>query len=482
MSVHRLLVEMRSTTSLALPLVLGQLSSVAMNVVDTLIAGHHSALALAGVAVGSAVWSLVLLILIGVLMAVPPSVSQLNGAGQRAAIGALFRQSLWLAAAMGGLLFLFVRGSGPLLAAMQIDPQVRPVASEFLAGISWGAPALALYFAFRYVSEGVSLTRPTMVFGLLGLAVLIPLGFLLMHGGIGLPSLGPYGLGLATSLVLWLQALGLLAWLVGSSNYVDLGLFERFDWPQWAPIRDLLRLGLPMGVAIFMEGSLFVATALIIGGLGVVAVAAHQVAINIASACFMVPLGVAMATTVRVGFAAGAADASGVRWAAGGGYALTALTQLFSAGALLAFAPQIAGLYSNDTAVVGLATQLMYLAAIFQLSDGLQAASGGALRGLKDTRVPMVITVLSYWGIGMPLGWSLGIYLGYGAPGMWIGLIGGLSAAAVLLTWRFLRLARGGDRQVAAAVAGDAGADDDRPMAFNPANAILLTDSRDTFE
>lgn len=447
---------MRASLTLALPLVLGQLSSVAMNVVDTLIAGHHSAQALAAVAVGSAVWSLVILILIGVLMAVPPSVSQLNGARRRGEVGAVFRQALWLALGMGIGLFLLVRQSGPLLAAMGIAEEVRPGAEAFLAGISWGAPALALYFAFRYLSEGVALTRPTMVFGIGGLLLLVPLGYLLMHGGYGVPELGPYGLGLATSIVLWAQAAGFLIWLVLSPRYADLALFERFDGPQWRPIRELLRIGLPMGVAIFMEGSLFVATALIIGTLGTVAVAAHQVAINIASACFMVPLGIAMATTVRVGYAVGSGDAAGVRWAAGGGYALTAVAQLLSAALLVFGAQWIATAYTRDADVAALAAHLMGFAALFQLSDGLQAASGGALRGLKDTRVPMVVTVLAYWGVGMPMGWWLGIVEQRGAPGMWIGLIAGLSVAAVLLTWRFVRLSRG-DRPLQLASRADHG-------------------------
>ncbi|MFA5683450.1 MAG: MATE family efflux transporter [Lysobacteraceae bacterium] len=436
----RLKREMRESARLSIPLVLGQLSAVAMNVVDTLIAGHHSALALAGVAVGSAVWSLAIMIALGVMMALPPSVSHLAGAGRRAEIGPLFRQALWLALALGFGLFVLVRQSGPLLAAMGIDAEVLPGARDFLGGLSWGAPALVLYLAFRYLSEGVALTRPTMVFGIGGLLLLIPLGIGLMHGVCGLPALGPYGLGLATAFVLWCQAAGMGLYLWSSPRYADLRLFDRVDPPRAAAIAELLRIGLPMGVSIFMEGSLFVATALIIGTLGTVAVAAHQVAINIASACFMVPLGIAMATTVRVGHASGAGDASAVRWAAGGGYALTALAQVGSALLLFFGASLIARAYTDDAEVAALAAQLMALAAVFQLSDGLQAASGGALRGLKDTRVPMVITVLAYWCVGMPLGWWLGIAQGAGPQGMWIGLIAGLSVAAVLLTLRFSRL------------------------------------------
>ncbi len=438
----RLRREMGATFALALPLVLGQLASVGMNAVDTLLAGRHGALTLAAVGVGSAVWSLVILVLIGVLMAVPPSVSQLNGAGRRAAIGALFRQALWLALGMGLVLLVLVRHGDRLLGWLGVAADVQPAATEFLAGVSWGAPALAAYLCLRYVSEGVGLTRPTMLFGLAGLALLVPLGYWLLWGGFGLPALGAWGLGFATALVLWLQAAALALYLRRSPRYADLGLFARFDWPEPRQLGELLRIGVPMGIAIFMEGTLFVATALLIGSLGAVAIAAHQIAINLAALCFMVPLGVAMATTVRVGYAAGGGDGSGLRWAAGGGYAITALTQVVTASLLLLAAEPLARAYTGEPEVVALAAHLLLFAAVFQLSDGLQAASGGALRGLKDTRLPAVITVLAYWGLGMPLGWWLGIHRGGGAPGMWIGLIAGLTAAALLLTWRFVRAAR----------------------------------------
>jgi multidrug resistance protein, MATE family len=429
---------MAATAALALPLVLGQLASVGMNVIDTLLAGRHDATTLAAVGVGSAVWSLVILILIGVLMAVPPSVSQLNGAGRRSEIGPLFRQAMWLALVIGLALFALVRHGGLLLALLGVAEDVQPAAEQFLLGVSWGAPALGAYMCLRFVSEGISLTKPTMLFGLLGLVLLVPIGYALLWGAWGLPPLGAYGLGLATAMVLWAQALGLAAYLCLSPRYADLELFRSVDRPDPKMLAELLWLGVPMGVAIFMEGSLFTATALLIATLGAVQIGAHQIAINIAALCFMVPLGIAMATTVRVGNAVGRGDPSGVRWAAGGGYAITGVTQVGSALLLLLAAWPIAQAYTTDAAVVRLAAELMVFAAIFQLSDGLQAASGGALRGLKDVRVPMLITVLSYWGIGLPLGWWLGIDQGGGAPGMWIGLIVGLSAAALLLTWRFV--------------------------------------------
>jgi multidrug resistance protein, MATE family len=204
-----------------------------------------------------------------------------------------------------------------------------------------------------------------------------------------------------------------------------------------------------MGVTVFMEGSLFIATLLVIGSMGTLPVAAHQVAVNVASFCFMVPLGLAMATTVRVGHAVGAGDPSAVRWAAGSGYAIVLLTQTCSASLMLFGGASIARIYTSDPAIASLATTLLFYAAAFQYPDGIQAVSAGALRGLKDTRAPMAITLLSYWVLGMPLGAWLGVALGHGPQGMWCGLILGLSAAALLLSERFHRLSKHDDRLMA---------------------------------
>mgnify|MGYP001234839985 CR=1 FL=1 len=436
--VARLLREMRVSLALALPLVLGQASSMAMNIVDTVLAGWHGPVTLAAVGVGSAVWSVVILVSIGVLMAVPPTVAQLNGAGRRSEIGPVFRQALWLALALGVGLFFVVRAGALALAPMGITAEARPEAEAFLRAISWGAPALALYFCLRNLSEGIAWTRPAMVFGIAGLVLLAPLGHALMFGA----GLGAAGLGYAVAITLYCQAAALCLYLRCSPRFADLGLFARLDPPRWAPIRALLALGLPMGVSVFMEGSLFVATALLIGKLGTTQIAAHQIAILMASLCFMVPLGVAMATTVRVGHAVGAGDPAAVRWAAAAGYSLVMVAQTLSALVLVFAAGWLASLFTRDPAVIALATLLMAYAALFQYPDGLQALSAGALRGLKDTRVPMFITVLAYWGLGLPLGYWLGLGLGQGAPGLWTGLILGLSVAAGLLGWRFWRLAR----------------------------------------
>jgi MATE family multidrug resistance protein len=431
--------EIGATVRLALPLIAAQLAAVGTNVVDAMLAGHYSAHVLGAVAVGASIWALAIVSGIGMMMAVPPSVSQLDGAGRRPEVGAVFRQALWLAAGMGALLWFAVRHAAPLIDLIGVDPALRNDVVAFLHAISWGAPALTCYFALRGLSEGLSMTLPSMFFALGGLCVLAPLGYVLMFGKLGLAPQGARGCGIATALVLWMEMLGFALYVARHPNYRGLNLGERFDPPDLGRIRELLKIGLPMAVTLLAEGGLFVAVALALGTLGETVVASHQVALNIASVFFMIPLGLAMAITVRVGNAVGRGDAAGVRYAGFCGIGLTLGTQLVSAGLMLSLPQLIASLYTRDAAVIALATQLIVLAGVFQFSDGIQVASNGALRGLKDTRAPMAMTLFAYWIIGMPVGWWLAFRQGLGARGMWMGLVAGLSVAAVLLFTRFWR-------------------------------------------
>jgi MATE family multidrug resistance protein len=431
--------ELGETVILAAPLILGQLSSIGMNVIDTLLAGHLDARTLAAVAVGAGLWSLAIVAAIGVMLALPPSVAQLAGAGQRAGIGSLFRQALWLAFGLGLVLLVLVRGSALLLAPIGIDASIAGETRKFLHAIAWGAPALTVYFALRGFSEGLALTRPTMYFGLLGLVLLAPIGYVLMYGRLGFPPRGAQGSGMATATVLWIQAGAFALYLRLRRHYREIAPFGRFEAPHWPTIAGLLRLGVPMGIAVLMEAGLFVAAALMIGTLGADSVAGHQIAVNVASVAFMVPLGVAMATTVRVGNAVGRGDADAVRRAGYAGMTATVFTQAVSSLAMALFPLAIANVYTDDRGVAAMAAQLLLLAAVFQFSDGVQVTANGALRGLKDTTIPMAITAFAYWGIGMPVGWWLAFRAGFGARGMWMGLIAGLTVAAALLYLRFAR-------------------------------------------
>jgi MATE family multidrug resistance protein len=291
-----------------------------------------------------------------------------------------------------------------------------------------------------------------MLFGLFGLAVLVPLDWILIYGRLGLPALGARGSGIANALALWLQLLAFAAYLRFGRRFRHLDLFARMERPDWRAIGQLLWIGVPMAVTLLMEAGLFVISALLISRLGTVVIDGHQIAINVASVTFMVPLGLALAVTVRVGHAAGRGDATAVRYAGFTGIALTLATQAVSATLMLAIPHAIAHVYSGDPRVIALAAQLLVLAGIFQFSDGIQVVSNGALRGLKDTRVPMLITVFAYWVVGMPIGAWLAFGAGYGVRGMWVGLIAGLTAAALLLFARWAMQTRGdGWRRLSAA-------------------------------
>ncbi|HWT14499.1 MAG TPA: MATE family efflux transporter [Patescibacteria group bacterium] len=435
--------ELGEVGRLALPLVVGQLLAMLMNVADTVLGGHHGPHTLAVIAVGSAVWSLVLICCLGLLFAIPPNVAQRDGAGRRDEIASLLSQALWIAWAIGLILLVLLRSAGPLLEAMAVDPSLRGDADAFLKAASWGAPALATFLALRFFCEGLGYARATLYFSAMGVVVLVPLGYGLIFGRFGFREHGATGAGIALACTVWLQAIAMAVFVLRHPRFADLHLLRGFTRPRWPEIRDLLGLGLPIAFMILMEGSLFVVTALLISSLGANAVASHQVAINVASITFMVPLGVGMATTVRVGHAIGAGDAARARAAAQSGLLLAIAAQTLSATLLALFAPQIAAVYTGDVAVAGLAAQLMLYAAIFQFSDGLQVVAASALRGLKDARVPALLTVIAYWGIGMSVGWYCAFRLDRGAPGMWIGLIAGLTSAALLLSVRlYLRLRR----------------------------------------
>lgn len=432
--------ELRVTVRLALPLVAGQVSLFAINVVDTLLAGHLGPEVLGAVAIGSGLWMLALMAMQGVSFAIPPIVAQLDGAGCRVEVGQVFRQALWLALAMGLAAFVAVRALTPsAIAIMAIDANMADDVRAFLEAIAWGAPALATFMACRGLSDGLSQTRPALWFGLLGLVLLVPIGTALMFGvpQLGLPGMGARGCGLATAIVTWINAAAFLSYVATRPAYRGIGWNTGRRGPDLTRIGALLRLGLPMAAGVVAETSLFAFAAILIGRFGPAAVAAHQIALNVAGLTFMIPLGLSGAVTVRVGYNMGRGDVRAARRAGLLGMALGLCTQSLCAAAMFIAPRGIASLYSSDDAVLAGTVTLLGLAGLFQLSDGLQVVAGGALRGMKDTRIPMAITLLAYWGIGMPIGLVLAFQAGMQARGMWTGLLAGLTAAAVLLSWRF---------------------------------------------
>lgn len=433
--------EFRALGALAGPLVVTQLSQMGMGVADAMMAARVSAADLSGVTLGGNLLWPAMLLMMGIVMAVTPSVSQLHGAGRIAEAGAVVRQALWIAVAGGIALMLLLRNVEPAYRLLGVDARAIPIAADYLRAISFGLVPWLAYIALRCLGEGMSWTRPAMVIGICALSVKVPLNVLFIYGEerLGIPALGGVGCGYATSITMSLVFCAMAA-VAALSRLGRSNVFAAFSWPQPAQIGRLLRLGVPIGFAIFLEVSFFAGATLIIGRIGVDAVAGHQVAFNIASVSFMVPLAISMASTVRVGFNVGANDPEAARRAAFVALGVTVAWGAVVAAAMLALRHALVGLYSSESAVVELAAGLLAIGAVFQVFDAAQAAAMGTLRGYKDTRAPMWIAFAGYWVLGLPLGAALcfGVHAlpEFGPAGIWWGLVAGLAAVSTALVAR----------------------------------------------
>ena len=435
--------EVRAMLRLGLPLLATNLALAGMAFADTVMAGRVGARDLAAVAVGSGLWLLALLLGLGTLMGISPITAHAVGAGDTAKVGPTLRQGFWLSQALAVLLVAGLWCVEPILRAAGVDPDIVPLTTSYVHAISIGLPGGLAYFALRFMSEGIGRTRPIMYCAFTGLAVNVALNWVLMFGNLGFPRMGAVGCGLASGIALWFMLATMLV-CVRHRAYGRYALFERFEWPRFELQRELLFVGAPIGGALLVEEGLFSFVGVIMGTLGANVVAAHQVAINYATTTFMVPLAIHSAIIIRVGQAVGAGDYGSVRLRAFTGIALCGAFMLCSALALLMFSEQIVAFYTNDAAVRDIAVSLLFVAAIFQVSDGLSIGGAGALRGLKDTRMPMLFDLVAFWFIGLPLAYWLGITLGLGPRWVWVGFVAGLTMAAVLLNARFVYITQPG--------------------------------------
>ena len=443
----RNLVEAGGILRLAGPLVVNNLALAGMNFADTVMAGRLGTVELAAVAVGGSAWMVVFLAGLGLLMAVSPVVAHAYGAGRWEDAGVALRQALWLSQALAVTAFLLLLGAGPLLGAIGVAPEVVPLTSGYLFAISFGLPGVFGFLAMRFMTEGVGWTRPIMYAAAVGLVVNVFGNWVLMYGNLGFPRLGAVGCGAASAIAMWSMFATMLIYLRRSRRYDRFALWARFEGPRWPVQREILGLGLPIAASVEAEVGLFAGVAVIMATLGATQVAAHQIAMNYATLMFMVPLAFHSATTIRVGQALGRGEPRRARRAGWTGIGLCGLFMLASALFLLLFRDRIAAFYTSDPELLPLATALLTMALAFQLSDGLQVGAAGALRGFKDTRIPMLMNVGSYWLLAFPLAWYVGVHARLGPVAVWVALILGLTVTGLLLNARFLYLS---NRRVAA--------------------------------
>ncbi len=448
---RRLLTEVRALWRLAWPILVGQLATVGMAVVDVAMAGHASAQDLAGVSLGVSIWNMLIITLMGLMMSVSPTVAHQVGAGDLSGVPHVVRQALWKALGLGLLACLLANSAAWLFDHMTLEPRVRTLAIDFTFITSLAMPLFACYRVLYGYSTSINQTKPLMVIALLSLILNMVINGLLVFGTLGFPRLGGLGCAWATLITVVFNLLALLWWMHHSGAYRSTWPFSHFEAPHWPQIKSLLQLGLPIGITYFAETSAFSLIALLIAEFGSAQVAAHQIALNFTSLVFMVPLSLGLALLTRVGHSLGAGDPVQARFQVWVGVALGLGFASLSAAFIAIFADQIAWAYTDDAAVIALTAQLLLLAAVFQLSDATQVITSCAIRGYKVTRSPMAIHLTAFWVFSLPLGYALGIapqWLTWapaqpmGATGFWIALVVGLTIAALALVGLLRRVAR----------------------------------------
>ncbi len=447
--------EVRLLIPLAAPILAAQLSQQALAFTDTVMAGRVSATDLAGVAVGGSIWGPVFLFLYGVLLAITPMVAQLHGAGKTDETGPLARRGIIVALPLVLIAILLLRSAGLVFTWMEVDPQIATIAADYLKAISWGMPALAMFFLLRNLSEGLGLVRPSMLIGLASIPVNVAANYVFIYGKLGLPAMGGVGCGWASSLSLWFMCGCMLLTIWRIRKYRMTHFFDLAKQRGTEGATQIIRLGLPIGLALLIEASIFALIALFLAPLGALTVASHQVTLNYSSLIFMIPLSIASAITIRVGHAIGKQRYDRAYLTSKAGLLLNTSIALVTALLTLVFAEDIAEIYTRDPEVIAIAVSLLYLNALYQFSDAFQIGAAAALRGYKDTRVPLLMSAIAYWGVGLPLGYSLALTDFWGDPmgakGFWISLLIGLSIAAVLLGTRLWKI---GHREIEGNVGG----------------------------
>lgn len=440
--------EYKKLLPLAIPVLIAQLSQMAMGLVDTVMAARVSKTDMAGVAVGGSIWTPIILFGTGILMVLGPIVAHLHGGGKNNRIFHYMNQGFWIALCLSILVMVALANTTPILHMVCKDPELVPIAEGYIYTILWGAPAFLGFVFLRSLNEGISLTKPAMFIGISGLLLNIPTNYIFVYGKFGVPALGGVGCGVATAIVYWFMFLLMLCFVLFNKRHKFYRTLTFPYLPSAAPLFSVLKIGVPIALALVCEVGLFAVSALMIAPLGTNEVAAHQIAINISSLIFMIPLALGTAVSIRVAHNLGAGDLRAVQGVSRTGYIITWICALVAMIMIFLSRHFIAGCYTkDDPELTAAAASLLVYCALYQLSDSSQLMSNSILRGHKDTFFLMLITFTSYWMIAMPVGYILArtdyIVPHMGAAGFWIGFITGLTIAAILLSLRIRRIRRG---------------------------------------
>lgn len=413
---------------------------MSMGFVDTIMAGRYKTADLAAVALGTSIWIPVFLFVQGVIMATTPLVAHLAGAEKQAQTRNILYQGAIISLGLCFVAILFLNNCQFALELMDTPAELTKLTTSYLSAISFGFPALLGYQLVRSYVEGLGKTSPFMLFSIIGLLCNIPLNYILIYGKLGLPALGGVGCGWATSIVMWVMLLIAIFYIAYDTELKKLNIFAIWAAPKLIELKQFILLGLPIGVALLIESSMFSIIALLLADAGAVKIASHQITLNFTAMAFMLPLSISMALTIRVGHYLGSKQADSAKFCATTGLMINFCIAVFTSILIVTCSKQIAKIYTSDLAIIALVSELLLIAALYQFPDALQIACSGILRGYKDTSIPLLLVFIAYWIIGLPSGYLLGktnlMAIAMGPKGFWIGLCLGLTTGAILLLRR----------------------------------------------
>ena len=439
--------HVRETLALGLPLAGSSLAQMALHVTDTVMLGWYGVVPLAAVVLGASSFFIVFVLGSGFAKAVMPMVAAALGRGDETQVRRDTRMGLWLSIAYGVAVLPVFWWSGPILLALGQDPEVSGIAQDYMRIVGFGMVAALCVTVLQSYLSALGRTQVVLWVTLAAVGLNIAVNWALIFGNWGFPELGARGAAVATisTQVLALVVLGLYAAYLPSLRRFH--LFQRFWRPDWQAMRQVWRLGVPIGLTGLAEGGLFQASALMMGWIGTVELAAHGIALEVAALSFMLHVGLSSAATIRIARFDGQGARGALRQAAVVAVLMSLAVALVSVAVFVTFPEPIIALFLDlskpeSAAIIAYGSVLLLVAALFQLADGLQVMALGLLRGVQDTRVPLVLAAVSYWLIGIPCSYVLAFPLGYGGVGLWLGLVVGLFCAAASLMWRFWRLQR----------------------------------------
>ncbi|MCX8663070.1 MATE family efflux transporter [Gilliamella sp. B2911] len=439
--------EIKNLVTLAIPVMIAQISQTAITFVDTIMAGNYSKTALSGVAIAVSIWLPTILFGQGLLTVLTPIISNLNGAAKREQVADQTRQGVVIALILSIIMMLVLYNSDKIIsfrssADHPIDPEMVDVAVSFLRSIMWGVPAFLLFLVYRNQCEGLSNTKPAMVIIFIALLANIPINYVLIYGKLGLPAFGGVGCGITAAIIFWLMFALIRIYTLTTTTQRDIRKTPLTKLIDFAIIKKIVVLGTPLALAYFFEMSLFAVVALLIAPLGQITVAAHQIIFTISSLTFAIPLSLGVATSIRVGYLLGKNKPILAKQTAYVSLAISFMIAVVVALILVLFRSPIITIFTHEIDVITICLQLIILLAIYQVSDYLQVVASNVLRGYKDTKSIFFITLISYWVVGLPVGYILGltdlVIQPIGAAGFWIGIILGLAVAAFLLIGRMI--------------------------------------------